>query len=56
VYLTIKNKDQHECLFNLCGISFLINGDKTFKGCGIPIIQEKIYDISILSDVIFHIT
>ena len=57
VYLTLKNKDD-ECLFNLCGISFLINynRNKIFKECGIPIIQEKIYDISILSDVIFHIT
>ena len=54
VYLTITQDIPIN--FNLCGISFLIDGNKTFKGCGIPIIQEKIYDISILSDVIFHIT
>jgi hypothetical protein len=41
--------------FEIGGISFLINQEQTFPGCGIPIIQEKIYDISKLSNVIFHI-
>jgi hypothetical protein len=51
VYLTKNNED---IIFNLGGVSFLINKNETFSGKGIPIIQEKIYDIS-LSDVIFHI-
>jgi hypothetical protein len=41
--------------FDIGGISFLIDDNKIFIGHGIPIIQEKIYDISKLSDVIFHI-
>jgi len=41
--------------FHLGGESFLIHEDKIFEGRGIPIIQEKIYDISKLSDVIFHL-
>jgi hypothetical protein len=63
VYLTInksnKSNDSNDSnqskTFILGGISFLINETKIFKECGIPIIQEKIYDISHLSDVIFHI-
>lgn len=55
VYLTVETCKTFT--FLLGGISFLITevGDKLFIGKGIPIIQEKIYDIS-LSDVIFHIT
>jgi len=63
VYLTINksnvsnvsNESKQSKTFILGGISFLINETKIFKECGIPIIQEKIYDISHLSDVIFHI-
>ena len=56
VYLTIQESSQSKT-FILGGISFLITGKETeiFKEYGIPIIQEKIYDISHLSDVIFHI-
>jgi hypothetical protein len=56
VYLTVQSKCDFE--FELGGVSFLINREETvFIGKGIPIIQEKnnIYDISTLSDVIFHI-
>ena len=56
VYLTVQSKIEFE--FELGGVSFLINRAQTiFIGKGIPIIQEKnnIYDISKLSDVIFHI-
>lgn len=56
VYLTVQSKFDFE--FQLGGVSFLINPTQTiFIGKGIPIIQEKnnIYDISKLSDVIFHI-
>jgi hypothetical protein len=54
VYLTINTRKTFT--FLLGGVSFLISdlGDQLFIGKGIPIIQEKIYDIS-LSDVIFHI-
>jgi hypothetical protein len=54
VYLTTTSRS---FTFVLAGISFLINGynkEEIFIGKGIPIIQEKIYDIK-LSDVIFHI-
>ena len=51
VYLTTSTKS---FTFVLAGISFLINGSEIFVGKGIPMIQEKIYDIK-LSDVIFHI-
>lgn len=51
VYLTTSSKS---FTFVLAGISFLINGQEIFVGKGIPIVQEKIYDIK-LSDVIFHI-
>jgi len=56
VYLTIQSI--HEITFVLGGISFLINCKQNiFSGQGIPIIQEKnIYNITKLSDVIFHIT
>jgi hypothetical protein len=56
VYLTIQSI--HEITFVLAGVSFLINREQNiFAGQGIPIIQEKnIYNISKLSDVIFHIT
>jgi hypothetical protein len=57
VYLTVQTKND-EFEFELGGVSFLINDAQTiFIGKGIPIIQEKnnIYDISKLSDVIFHI-
>lgn len=53
VYLTKNNQD---IIFILGGVSFLINNNKIFSGKGIPMIQEKIYDISKLSDVIFHIS
>lgn len=55
VYLSVEMRKTFS--FLLGGISFLITevGDQLFIGKGIPIIQEKIYDIS-LSDVIFHIT
>ena len=55
VYLTIQTMD--EITFVLGGVSFLINREQNiFSGQGIPIIQEKnIYNISKLSDVIFHI-
>jgi hypothetical protein len=55
VYLTVEMRKTFT--FLLGGLSFLITeiGDQLFIGKGIPIIQEKIYDIS-LSDVIFHIT
>ena len=56
VYLTVQSKNEFE--FLLGGVSFLINYQQSlFIGKGIPIIQEKnnIYDISKLSDVIFHI-
>jgi hypothetical protein len=55
VYLTVEIRKLFT--FLLGGVSFLITdiGDQLFIGKGIPIIQEKIYDIS-LSDVIFHIT
>jgi hypothetical protein len=55
VYLTVEI---HKIFtFILGGVSFLITeiGDQLFIGKGIPLIQEKIYNIS-LSDVIFHIT
>jgi hypothetical protein len=59
VYLTVQTKnDDSEFEFELGGVSFSINHTQTiFIGKGIPIIQEKnnIYDISKLSDVIFHI-
>ena len=51
VYLRTSTKS---FTFVLAGISFLINGPEIFIGKGIPMIQEKIYDIK-LSDVIFHI-
>jgi hypothetical protein len=56
VYLTIQSC--HNITFVLGGVSFLINREQNiFLGQGIPIIQEKnIYNISKLSDVIFHIT
>jgi len=56
VYLTIQSI--HEITFVLGGVSFLINKkENIFAGKGIPIIQEKnIYNISELSDVIFHIS
>ena len=55
VYLTVQTHKTFT--FVLAGISFLITdiGDQIFIGKGIPIIQEKIYDISYLSDIIFHI-
>ena len=57
IYITLKEPKSFS--FEIGGISFLINEneniDKIFIGYGIPIIQEKIYDISKLSDVIFHI-
>jgi hypothetical protein len=60
VYLSTQSNNSNQLnqskTFILCGISFSINENKIFKECGIPIIQEKIYDISHLSDVIFHIT
>lgn len=52
VYLTTSRSKSFT--FVLAGISFLINGQEIFIGKGIPIVQEKIYDIK-LSDVIFHI-
>ena len=52
VYLTTSRSKSFT--FVLAGISFLINGQEIFVGKGIPIVQEKIYDIK-LSDVIFHI-
>jgi hypothetical protein len=58
IYLTVQSKNEFEYDFELGGVSFLINHEQTlFIGKGIPIIQEKnnIYDISKLSDVIFHI-
>lgn len=54
VYLTTSSRS---FTFVLAGISFLISHsehNEIFIGKGIPIIQEKIYDIK-LSDVIFHI-
>ena len=57
VYLTIHNSNYSKP-FILGGISFLISCEKNieiFKESGIPIIKEKIYDVSHLSDVIFHI-
>ena len=52
VYLTTSSRS---ITFVLAGISFSINqSNEIFIGKGIPIIQEKIYDIK-LSDVIFHI-
>lgn len=57
IYITLKKPKSFT--FEIGGISFLINEnesiDKIFIERGIPIIQEKIYDISKLSDVIFHI-
>jgi hypothetical protein len=54
VYITLK--EPKTFTFDIGGVSFLINQNETiFIGRGIPIIQEKIYDISKLSDVIFHI-
>ena len=54
VYITLK--ELKTFTFDIGGVSFLINQNETiFIGRGIPIIQEKIYDISKLSDVIFHI-
>jgi len=55
VYLTVQIHKTFP--FILGGVSFLISdiGDQLFIGKGIPIIQEKIYDISYLSNVIFHI-
>ncbi len=54
VYITLK--EPKSFTFDIGGISFLITQNETiFIGRGIPIIQEKIYDISNLSDVIFHI-
>lgn len=55
VYLTIQST--HAITFVLGGVSFLINHEQTiFSGQGIPIIQEKnIYNVSKLSNVIFHI-
>ena len=61
VYLNIRNtnektKTPKNFTFDVGGISFLISeNEEIFLGRGIPIIQEKIYDISKLSDVIFHI-
>ena len=58
IYLTLQSNNENDLEFELGGVSFLINRTKTiFIGKGIPIIQEKnnIYDISKLSDVIFHI-
>jgi len=59
IHIYIVLKEPKSFTFDIGGISFLINGneniDKIFIGNGIPIIQEKIYDISKLSDVIFHI-
>lgn len=57
VYLTINYSNQSKT-FVLGGISFLISGKENieiFRESGIPIIQEKIYNVSHLSDVIFHI-
>jgi DnaJ family protein A protein 2 len=56
VYITLKEPKTFS--FDIGGISFLIHAneyEKIFLERGIPIIQEKIYDISKLSDVIFHI-
>lgn len=60
VYITLRDRKQFT--FDVGGISFLINENgnvnenvNIFIGTGIPIIQEKIYDISQLSDVMFHI-
>lgn len=53
IYITLKEPKSFS--FEIGGISFLINENEIFIGRGIPIIQEKIYDISKLSDVIFHI-
>jgi hypothetical protein len=54
IYITLKEPKTFS--FEIGGISFLINENESiFIGHGIPIIQEKIYDISNLSDVIFHI-
>ena len=59
IHVYIVLKEPKSFTFDIGGISFLINGneniDKIFIGDGIPIIQEKIYDISKLSNVIFHI-
>lgn len=59
IHIYIELKEPKTFSFEIGGISFLINGneniDKIFIGDGIPIIQEKIYDISKLSDIIFHI-
>jgi len=53
VYLTTSRSKSFT--FVLEGISFLISEhNEIFVGKGIPIVQEKIYDIK-LSDVIFHI-
>ena len=57
VYITLQTPKTFT--FVLGGISFLINENhdtEIFSESGIPIIQEKIYDISKLSDVIFHIS
>jgi hypothetical protein len=52
VYLTTKSL---HFTFVLAGISFLIDSkEQIFIGKGIPIIQEKIYNIQ-LSNVIFHV-
>jgi len=53
VHVYLKSRS-NTFTFVLAGISFSINGPEIFIGKGIPIIQEKIYDIK-LSDVIFHI-
>lgn len=60
IYLQLNPTETEIKTFILCGVSFLIDGNKKelcFKNMGIPIINEKnIYDVSILSDIIFHIT
>jgi DnaJ family protein A protein 2 len=57
IHVYIRLKQLKTFTFDLGGISFLITPEENiFLGRGIPIIQEKIYDISKLSDVIFHIS
>jgi hypothetical protein len=54
IYITLNHPKSFT--FDVGGISFLIQNNKTiFIGEGIPVIQEKIYDVSKLSNVIFHI-
>jgi len=56
IHVYIKLKEPKVFSFDIGGISFSITPEENiFIGCGIPIIQEKIYDISKLSDVVFHI-